>query len=62
MHMLAPSHLKFPRPRMGKALSVMAWIENGTGKILLVRQTKDKRPWTLPGGKVRAHEALSSAL
>jgi hypothetical protein len=29
MHMLAPSHLKFPRPRLGKALSVMAWIEDG---------------------------------
>ncbi len=62
MHTLASSHLKFPRPRMGKVLSVMAWIEDGTGNILLVRQTKDKRLWTLPGGKVRVHEALSSAL
>jgi len=60
--MLAPSHPKIPRLRLGKALSVMAWIKDDSGNILLVRQSKDKRLWTLPGGKVRLHEALSSAL
>jgi ADP-ribose pyrophosphatase YjhB (NUDIX family) len=62
MNLLAHAHPKFPRFRLGKALSVMAWIEDASGNILLVRQSKDKRLWTLPGGKVRLHEALSPAL
>jgi ADP-ribose pyrophosphatase YjhB (NUDIX family) len=62
MHMPMPSPLKDSPLRPGKAVSVMSWIENENGDVLLVRQTKDKRLWTLPGGKVRCHESLSSAL
>jgi ADP-ribose pyrophosphatase YjhB (NUDIX family) len=62
MHMPAPSPLKDSPLRPGKTVSVMSWIENENGHVLLVRQTNDKRLWTLPGGKVRRDESLSSAL
>jgi len=40
----------------------MAWIENGQGAVLLVRQTAGHKLWTLPGGKVKTNESLESAL
>ena len=45
-----------------KEVSVMAWIENDQGAILLVRQALGRRLWTLPGGKVKRSESLKSAL
>ncbi len=40
----------------------MAWIEDAYGKVLMVKQRQGRRLWTLPGGKVRAREALLDAL
>jgi ADP-ribose pyrophosphatase YjhB (NUDIX family) len=45
-----------------KEVSVMAWIENDQGSLLLVRQAAGLRLWALPGGKVRRNESLESAL
>jgi 8-oxo-dGTP pyrophosphatase MutT (NUDIX family) len=45
-----------------KRLSVMAWIEDAFGGVVFVRQARDGRRWTLPGGKVKPGEALVSAL
>ena len=53
---------KTREPRATKEVSVMAWVENQFGDVLLLRQTRGKRLWTLPGGKVRAREALADAL
>ena len=40
----------------------MAWIENEFGDVLLLRQTRGNKLWTLPGGKVRQRESLKEAL
>lgn len=40
----------------------MAWIENQYGEVLLLKQERGRRLWTLPGGKVRSREALKTAL
>jgi ADP-ribose pyrophosphatase YjhB (NUDIX family) len=45
-----------------KEVSVMAWIENDQGSILLVRQAAGLKLWALPGGKVRRNESLERAL
>ena len=45
-----------------KEVSVMAWIENDQGSVLLVRQTAGQKLWTLPGGKVKRGESLERAL
>jgi ADP-ribose pyrophosphatase YjhB (NUDIX family) len=45
-----------------KEVSVMAWIENDQGSLLLVRQTAGQKLWTLPGGKVKRGESLERAL
>jgi ADP-ribose pyrophosphatase YjhB (NUDIX family) len=45
-----------------KEVSVMAWIENDQGSLLLVRQAVGLRLWALPGGKVRRNESLENAL
>jgi ADP-ribose pyrophosphatase YjhB (NUDIX family) len=45
-----------------KRISVMAWIEDAYGGVVLVRQSKGSRQWTLPGGKVKTGEALINAL
>jgi 8-oxo-dGTP diphosphatase len=45
-----------------KEVSVLAWIEDDQGSVLLVRQAVGQRLWTLPGGKVRRNESLRSAL
>jgi ADP-ribose pyrophosphatase YjhB (NUDIX family) len=45
-----------------KEVSVMAWIENDQGSILLVRQAVGLKLWALPGGKVRRNESLERAL
>jgi ADP-ribose pyrophosphatase YjhB (NUDIX family) len=40
----------------------MAWIENGHGSLLFVRQAAGQKLWTLPGGKVKRNESLERAL
>ncbi len=40
----------------------MAWIENQFGDVLLLKQKRGNKLWTLPGGKVRAKESLKEAL
>ncbi|HEY8966864.1 MAG TPA: NUDIX hydrolase [Candidatus Methylacidiphilales bacterium] len=45
-----------------KAISVMAWIEDAFGNVLLVKQTRGREMWALPGGKVREKESLLGAL
>jgi ADP-ribose pyrophosphatase YjhB (NUDIX family) len=45
-----------------KEVSVMAWIEDDKGSVLLVRQVAGQRLWTLPGGKVKRNESLERAL
>ena len=58
-----------PRPRptkirsvTAKEVSVLAWIQDSYGQVLLIRQTAGRQAWSLPGGKVRAHEAIRVAL
>jgi len=45
-----------------KEVSVMAWLENNQGEVLMVKQVKRHQPWALPGGKVKMGEALVDAL
>lgn len=40
----------------------MAWIENQFGDLLLLKQKRGRKLWTLPGGKVRRKESLHKAL
>jgi ADP-ribose pyrophosphatase YjhB (NUDIX family) len=48
--------------KASKAVSVMAWIENQFGDVLLLKQKRGNKLWTLPGGKVRPRESLKEAL
>ena len=50
------------KPDPQKAISVMAWIEDAFGNILLVKQLRGRGMWALPGGKVRQKESLLGAL
>jgi ADP-ribose pyrophosphatase YjhB (NUDIX family) len=50
------------RPSSAKEVSVLAWIQDVYGNVLFVQQTAGKELWSLPGGKVRSHEALKIAL
>jgi ADP-ribose pyrophosphatase YjhB (NUDIX family) len=50
------------RPASAKEVSVLAWIQDAYGNVLLVQQTAGKQLWSLPGGKVRSREALKQAL
>jgi len=45
-----------------KEVSVLAWIQDAFSNVLLVRQVAGRQLWSLPGGKVRANEALAQAL
>ncbi len=45
-----------------KEISVLAWIQDAYGQVLLVQQTAGRQLWSLPGGKVRSDEALKLAL
>ena len=40
----------------------MAWIENEFGDVLLLKQVRGNKLWTLPGGKVRPRESIEDAL
>ena len=50
------------RPVSAKEVSVLAWIQDAYGNVLLIQQTAGKQLWSLPGGKVRSAEALKQAL
>ncbi len=50
------------RPSSAKEVSVLAWIQDAFGNVLLVQQTAGEQLWSLPGGKVRSREALKQAL
>ena len=50
------------RPVSAKEVSVLAWIQDAYGNVLLIQQKGGKQPWSLPGGKVRSSEALKVAL
>ena len=45
-----------------KEVSVLAWIQDAYGNVLLIQQKAGKQLWSLPGGKVRSAEALKQAL
>jgi ADP-ribose pyrophosphatase YjhB (NUDIX family) len=45
-----------------KEVSVMAWIENQFGDVLILKQVRGNKLWTLPGGKVRARESIEEGL
>jgi len=45
-----------------KEVSVLAWIQDAYGNVLLIQQMAGKQLWSLPGGKVRSAEALKQAL
>jgi len=56
-----------PRPNKirngsAKEVSVLAWIQDAYGNVLLIQQTAGRQLWSLPGGKVRSREALKQAL
>ncbi len=40
----------------------MVWIENQFGDVLVLRQKRGNKLWTLPGGKVQRFESLEDAL
>jgi ADP-ribose pyrophosphatase YjhB (NUDIX family) len=48
--------------RAFKEVSVMAWIENQFGDVLLLKQVRGNQLWTLPGGKVHTQESITGAL
>jgi 8-oxo-dGTP pyrophosphatase MutT (NUDIX family) len=50
------------RPVAAKEVSVLAWIQDAYGNVLLIQQKAGKQLWSLPGGKVRSEEALKQAL
>jgi len=50
------------RPTAAKEVSVLAWIQDAYGNILLIQQANGRQLWSLPGGKVRSTEALKRAL
>ncbi|MDR1191444.1 MAG: NUDIX hydrolase [Verrucomicrobiales bacterium] len=53
-----------PRRRIPptKDISVMAWIEDPYGQVLMVKQACGKKLWAMPGGKVKRSESLLVAL
>ena len=40
----------------------MGWSEDPHGAVLLVKQTRGRKYWTLPGGKVFANESVEAGL
>jgi 8-oxo-dGTP pyrophosphatase MutT (NUDIX family) len=58
----APAPIAVAPWRPTKELSVMAWIEDGFGGVLMVRQARGRMNWALPGGKVKPEETLEASL
>jgi ADP-ribose pyrophosphatase YjhB (NUDIX family) len=50
------------RAATAKEISVLAWIQDAYGQVLLVQQTAGRQLWSLPGGKVRSREPIRRAL
>jgi 8-oxo-dGTP diphosphatase len=50
------------RTTAAKEISVLAWIQDAYGNVLMVQQAAGKKLWSLPGGKVHAAEAMKDAL
>jgi ADP-ribose pyrophosphatase YjhB (NUDIX family) len=50
------------RPGAAKEISVLAWIQDAYGNVLLIQQSAGKQLWSLPGGKVRCGEGLMMGL
>jgi ADP-ribose pyrophosphatase YjhB (NUDIX family) len=50
------------KPVSAKEVSVLAWIQDAYGNVLLIQQQAGKKLWSLPGGKVRCDEPLKQAL
>jgi len=50
------------RPTLAKEISVLAWIQDAYGNVLLIQQATGKQLWSLPGGKVLADESIKDAL
>lgn len=50
------------RTKANKEVSAMGWIEDEFGKVLMVKQRRGRKLWSLPGGKVRANESLATAV
>jgi len=40
----------------------MGWSEDAHGAVLLVKQRRGRKFWTLPGGKVFANESIEAGL
>jgi ADP-ribose pyrophosphatase YjhB (NUDIX family) len=61
---MADSQLPVVKVRLtsAKEISVLAWIQDAYGNVLLIRQAAGKQLWSLPGGKVRAQEPIKDAL
>ena len=54
--------IRVVRPECAKEVSVLAWIQDPYGNILMIQQTAGKQLWSLPGGKVNGTEGLKRAL
>jgi ADP-ribose pyrophosphatase YjhB (NUDIX family) len=50
------------RALTAKEVSVLAWIQDAYGQVLLIQQTAGRQLWSLPGGKVRSREPIRQAL
>ncbi len=50
------------RASTAKEVSVLAWIQDAFGQVLLIQQTANRQLWSLPGGKVRSREPIRRAL
>ncbi len=48
--------------RGGKEVSAMGWVEDAHGAVLMVKQLRGRKFWTLPGGKVGATESVEAGL
>jgi ADP-ribose pyrophosphatase YjhB (NUDIX family) len=50
------------RTATAKEISVLAWIQDAYGNVLMVQQVAGKKLWSLPGGRVRCDEPIKEAL
>ena len=50
------------RAATAKEISVLAWIKDAYGNVLLIQQKAGRKLWSVPGGKVRAQEPIRQAL
>ncbi len=50
------------RTSTAKEVSVLAWIADACGRVMLIRQKVGRRLWSLPGGKVHTREPIRQAL